>query len=185
VLTIPAGFDPHFFSSFAEESAMNTKLGPGIVPVFFAVCFTLVLLVPRLAVAQKAEDSPAPPPKNEEKAKITEAESPSVLEVAEIILAESYDPVNKAPVGAATTFDAGLGKVICYTRIKGVQETAEITHVWYYDGKTMAKVPLHIGSPNWRTYSSKNLLPSWTGKWEVRILDEGGAVLATAEFTVQ
>jgi len=164
---------------------MNTKLKPGIVPIFLAVCLTVSMLLPYLAVAQRSEDSPTPPTKTEDKATEAEVESQSVLEVAEIILAESYDLVNKAPVGAAVTFSADLGQVICFTRIKGAKEPAEITHVWYYDGKTMAKVPLHIGSSNWRTYSSKKLLPSWTGQWEVRILDESGAVLATAEFTVQ
>ena len=60
-----------------------------------------------------------------------------------------------------------------------------VTHAWYHEGKTMARVDLTVGSENWRTWSSKSYLPSWTGSWEVKVLDTDGMVLGAAEFEVK
>jgi hypothetical protein len=49
----------------------------------------------------------------------------------------------------------------------------------------MAHVELTVGSPDWRTVSSKSLLPDWTGEWEVRVLDAAGNLLRTESFTVE
>jgi hypothetical protein len=107
------------------------------------------------------------------------------LQVAEIATGLDYDPIHKAPVDTASVFAADVEKVICFTRIEGAASPTQITHVWYHEGQIKAQVKLNIGSPNWRTYSSKRLLPTWTGQWEVKVLDGTGTVLATAAFTVQ
>jgi len=107
------------------------------------------------------------------------------LRVAEIVMAQSYDPVAKAPVDTASTFPADIGQVVCFTRVVGARIPVQITHVWYHEGKTKAKVRLPVGSSSWRTFSRKNILPAWTGRWEVKVLDGNGAVLATTSFTVR
>ena len=154
---------------------MIAKLKPGYLVLSALMVLTLILLLPRQGAAQTTGETAAQP-------EVTPLET---LQVAEIVLAKSYDSVIKAPVDTASTFTVDVGKVICYTRITGAEDSREIIHVWYHEGKTMAKVKLPIGSPNWRTYSSKNLLPSWTGKWEVKVLDESDTVLATVGFTIQ
>jgi Protein of unknown function (DUF2914) len=88
-------------------------------------------------------------------------------------------------VGKATTFAAGIEKITCLTVVKGLEAPTSVTHVWYRDGKTMARVDLNIGSSNWRTWSSKRLLPDWTGHWEVKILDSDNRVLGSADFTIE
>ncbi len=107
------------------------------------------------------------------------------LAVAEIALGHDYDTVRKAVIDTASVFAADVGKVVCYTRITGATSPTRIQHVWYHEGQSKAQVELAVGSPNWRTYSSKRLLPSWTGQWEVKVLDENSTVLATAAFTVR
>jgi hypothetical protein len=57
-----------------------------------------------------------------------------------------------------------------------------VTHRWEYQGKVMAEVKFKVGSPRWRTYSSKNLLPMWTGNWTVTVLDQDGHPLASDYF---
>ena len=48
----------------------------------------------------------------------------------------------------------------------------------------MARVSLPVRSAKWRTYSSKKIVPEWTGEWEVQVVDSAGIELAKAKFRV-
>jgi hypothetical protein len=88
-------------------------------------------------------------------------------------------------VGEAVTFPAGTDRIYCRMHMVGAQAPTTVTHAWYLEGKTMAQVELKVGSSNWRTWSSKRLLSTWTGFWEVKVLDPAGKVLATSSFTIE
>jgi len=107
------------------------------------------------------------------------------LEVVEMGFGNGYDREARALIGEQAEFPAETGTVYCRTRIVGAAEPTSVTHVWYRDGKTVAHVELTVGSPDWRTVSSKQLLPSWTGDWEVRVLDEAGNLLRAEAFVVR
>jgi hypothetical protein len=107
------------------------------------------------------------------------------LAVAEIGVGTGYDRETRLLEGEASIFPAGTPQLWCRTRITGAETPTTITHVWYHRDKTVARVDLHIGSKDWRTVSSKNLLPDWTGPWEVKILDEAGTLLESIRFTVE
>jgi hypothetical protein len=107
------------------------------------------------------------------------------LGATEFAFGRGYDRAGKAPVDTGTVFPADVGQVFCYTRIVGAAEATEVVHAWYHEGETKAKVSLPVNSASWRTYSSKLILPAWTGRWEVKILDSDGAILASRSFTVQ
>lgn len=94
------------------------------------------------------------------------------------------DVQSREVVGADTAFASSIGSVYCFTRITGVQDTATITHVWYYDDDEQARVELPVRGTNWRTWSSKTVLPSWTGRWSVDVLGPDGEVLRTEYFTI-
>ncbi len=85
---------------------------------------------------------------------------------------------------AASEFSADAGQVYCLTRVMNLDPSEMVTHAWYHEGKTMARVELKVGSADWRTWSSKRILPAWTGNWEVKVLDVNGVVLASAGFVV-
>ncbi len=110
-----------------------------------------------------------------------EAAVPSV----DIAFGTDIDREIRELVGETTVFTAGIEKITCLTRLKGLEAPTSVTHVWYRDGKTMARVDLNVASSNWRTWSSKRLLPDWTGHWEVKVLDSDGRVLGSAGFDVQ
>ncbi len=59
-------------------------------------------------------------------------------------------------------------QVFYFTHLKQLEGT-QIQHRWYYRGKEMATVTLNIGSNDWRTYSSKRLLPNWIGEWKIEV----------------
>ncbi len=104
------------------------------------------------------------------------------LDVAESAIATAV--ADRQPVDNVTTVGADVGRVYCWTRVVGAQADVEIVHVWYRGDMEMARVPLRVGSSNWRTWSSKNIEPSWTGQWRVDVEAPDGTVLESLSFTV-
>lgn len=94
------------------------------------------------------------------------------------------DVENREVVGTDSTFTNDIGTVFCYTHVTGAEDTTEIAHVWYYQDEEKARVPLEVRSSDWRTWSSKQILPAWTGEWNVRIEDAEGNVLGSSSFIV-
>jgi hypothetical protein len=107
------------------------------------------------------------------------------LSVASMAFGTGYAYETHALEGEATTFPADVAVVWCQTRIVGAAEPTTVTHVWYREGKTVARVELSVASPSYRTVSSKKILPEWTGRWEVTVLDAEGTILRTESFTVE
>jgi hypothetical protein len=107
-----------------------------------------------------------------------EAESP----VARAVVCT--DVVEREPVGEAASFDAEVGRLFCFTEIRGMEGTT-ITHAWIHEGKTRARVDLPVRSNRWRTWSTKTIAPGWTGQWQVKVLDADGIVLSSQEFVVE
>ncbi|TFG85780.1 MAG: DUF2914 domain-containing protein, partial [Gemmatimonadales bacterium] len=107
---------------------------------------------------------------------------PPVIEVA---FGMDLDRENRVLVGQAEEFGSDVERIFCLTRIRGLVSPTTVTHAWYHEGQAMARVELKVGSADWRTWSSKKILPAWTGHWEVKVLDASGKVLATSGFTVK
>jgi len=105
------------------------------------------------------------------------------LQVADGVITTAIE--NQMPVDQIESYRADFGKLYCFTRIVGAQEDTVITHVWYYQDNELARVPLSIRSSNWRTYSSKRVLPQWVGEWKVVILDEKENEIATIPFNLE
>ena len=103
------------------------------------------------------------------------------VEVADAVTCRGVQ--DREPVEPGDSFPADVGKVWCWSKIKDGKD-ATIKHIYYYEGQRKAVVELRIGSPLWRTYSSKTILPSWTGSWRVDITDEDGEVLKSLDFTI-
>ena len=94
----------------------------------------------------------------------------SQTEVAEAVIGTGV--VDRAPQGAASSFSQDVGTLYCFTRITG-------------EGQEMARVPLQIGGPDWRTWSTKRIVSEWTGSWRVDIQRSDGSVLQSVSFTIQ
>jgi len=92
------------------------------------------------------------------------------------------DIVDRMPVDSGSTFQAGTGRVACWTRVSGAAGTT-IHHVWIHNGQEFP-VPMQIGGSPWRTWSTKEIQSDWTGDWRVEVRNATGTVLATASFTI-
>jgi len=42
-----------------------------------------------------------------------------------------------------------------------------------------------VGSIDWRTFSSKRILPQYTGEWRVEIISQDGALLKKISFVLE
>ena len=129
-----------------------------------------LLLLFFLALPVFAQDETAPVP---------EAESGIGVQMAEVCL----EVEERQPVGTAERFASDVGSLACFSRITG-GEGQTIVHAWIHEGSTRARVELRVGSDSWRTWSTKQILPSWTGSWEVKIMTPEGQVLHTVAFTI-
>lgn len=103
--------------------------------------------------------------------------------VLDVVLATGVE--NRQPVGAASTFPAEVGRVYAYSRVVGAAAEGAVSHVWYYAGQVKARVELAVRSDDWRTWSSKAILPGWTGEWLVEVQGADGRVLASVPFQVE
>jgi len=93
--------------------------------------------------------------------------------------------VDRACDGIATEFPADVGKVYAHTRILGIEGGGSVTHRWMFKDKVMAETKLNIGGPDWRTWSSKNIDPFWSGDWKVEIVNNSdSAVMDILEFKI-
>lgn len=106
----------------------------------------------------------------------------SNVKVAEGVITTQI--VERAPVDELENYPAQKGQLFCFTKLVGAEGETSVTHVWLYQDKEMARVTLPVRSASWRTYSSKNILPEWSGEWKVQVLDEAGEEVAVIPFTL-
>ena len=107
------------------------------------------------------------------------------LRVSQFDFATSVDEQNRQPVDIDTVFSSNVGTVFCFTTIEGIQDSAQIVHVWYYEDQQKARIELDIKSDKWRTWSSKKIVENWTGKWRVMIEAPDGTILETRTFIIR
>jgi hypothetical protein len=91
---------------------------------------------------------------------------------------------NREPVGQGVAFPADVGQVSFYTVLEGDFGARVVAHVWVRNGEEVARVPLTVHGPRWRTWSNKTIPANWTGEWEARLENPDGTVLARAAFQV-
>ncbi len=89
---------------------------------------------------------------------------------------------DREAVDPGTSFSVSVGRLYCYSKIAGIQESTDIVHVWYFGEVERARVSLGVNPPAWRTYSSKIIQAHEIGSWRVEIFDAAGNLLETLKF---
>jgi hypothetical protein len=102
------------------------------------------------------------------------------LEASDIVVTTGIR--DRMPVDAVQSYAASVDALYCYSRITGAGKNVTISHVWYHDGREVARVALPVGSPNWRTWSKKTVPETGRGNWRVDVLDEQGRLLGSRKF---
>ena len=106
----------------------------------------------------------------------------SQLAAAEAMITTTV--MERQPADEVTNVPADIGRVYFWTRITGAEGEIQLEHVWYHGEDEMARVPLNIAAANWRTWSSKNIEPTWTGDWRVDVVAPDGSVVKSVSFSV-
>jgi hypothetical protein len=86
---------------------------------------------------------------------------------------------NREPVEVVSQLDSQSSEVFFFTELSGFAGK-RVKHRWEFGGNVMGEVMFEVGAAHWRVYSSKRLLPGWTGTWTVSVVDESGHVLHRA-----
>jgi len=143
---------------------------------------TLALLLVGLLMSSAPAQQAPPKPPAAPAAPAPPAQAPA-LSVARDAVAASV--VDREPKDPAQTFAPTTPTVYYFTVIHGAQTPTTITHRWSYKDQVTAEVKLPVEGSPWRTWSSKAMLPEWTGSWKVEAVTEAGQVLASKTFTIQ
>ncbi len=114
---------------------------------------------------------------------VSYAQDQSTMSVPEIAICTSV--ADRQPVGIDSVFSADVQQLTCFTKIVSQADQSEVSHVWFYGDKQMAKIDLQVKGPSFHTWSRKTILPSWKGEWRVEIQDQAGAVLSKISFKIQ
>ncbi len=91
---------------------------------------------------------------------------------------------DRALGGMRDTFEPDVGRLYAFSRVIGADGDTVVYHRWYYGDHLMAEVPLNVRSDNWRTWSSKSVMPQWVGEWRVVVVAEDGTVLDYVTFKI-
>jgi len=104
------------------------------------------------------------------------------LEVRDVAIGTGV--YERVPTGISSNFDTSVGKLFAFTRIVGAEGDTRVYHKWYRGDVLVADVPLNVRSGDWRTWSTKNVQPDWTGDWRVVVVSEDGSILGMVKFAV-
>jgi len=104
------------------------------------------------------------------------------LEVADGVISTAV--VNRNPVDIIERYPAAAGKVSCFTHLTGAEGVSRIFHVWYRGQQEMGRIELPVRAADWKTWSTKDMFPDWTGAWRVEVIDQDGRLLKVIPFTL-
>ncbi len=92
---------------------------------------------------------------------------------------------DRAPIGAAESFSSQVGRLWCFTDVRGATPPTEIFHRWYVGDDLVSEIPITVRAERWRCWSRKTIRPGWSGACRVEVLTEEGDLLGTAEFVLE
>jgi hypothetical protein len=149
-----------------------------------ALCLATSLLAAGGAAATETEQSATPPAKAQEMAPQQTAPTPSTTPSGSVDRSALTSAIiEREPQDDLREVGIDQGKIFYFTEVHDMPG-GTVVHRWEHGGEVVAEVPFEIGGTRWRTYSSKDLMPGWTGAWTVSTLDPAGRVLDTQSFTV-
>jgi hypothetical protein len=105
------------------------------------------------------------------------------MAISEIAVCEEVQ--ERVPVGEADAFPSEIGQLWCFTRVQNAEAPTQIFHRWYVGDNLVDEIAINVGSEHWRCWSTKTILPNWTGDCRVEILTEEGDVIMTKEFVLE
>ena len=88
---------------------------------------------------------------------------------------------DREPIDLVSSITTDERKIFYFSELKDMTGQ-RVVHRWSYQDREMAQVTFDVGGPRWRVWSSKNLLPGWSGIWQVDVIDADGNIVQTDLF---
>jgi hypothetical protein len=132
------------------------------------------------AQTEEAPETPAPA-----RTETAEAAAPAPGDMAISQIAICEDVQERTPIGEADSFSNEIGRLWCFTRVQHAEAPTQIFHRWYVGDEMVEEIAINVRGESWRCWSTKSILPSWTGECRVEILTEEGDVISTKTFLLE
>ncbi|NNE64136.1 MAG: DUF2914 domain-containing protein [Gammaproteobacteria bacterium] len=92
---------------------------------------------------------------------------------------------DREPVIAVDSINSSaFSSISFFTELNDLQGQT-ITHQWVFNDKVMFEKSFEVNGARWRVWTSKTLLPGWTGTWTVKVLDADRSELVSKTFEYQ
>ena len=92
---------------------------------------------------------------------------------------------NREPVIMVDSIDSNSYTSISFFTELNDLSGHNVTHQWTHNDKVMFEKTFEVRNARWRVWTSKTLIPSWTGAWTVNVLDDDRTVLVSNSFEYQ
>ena len=97
----------------------------------------------------------------------------------------TIDIDNREPVAMVESIDSSTNNSISFFTEVNNMSGETITHQWTHQDKVKFEKTFEVKSARWRVWTSKTLIPSWTGTWTVNVLDNERTILTSKSFEYQ
>ena len=92
---------------------------------------------------------------------------------------------NREPVLMVDSIDSSAYTSISFFTELNDLSGHNVTHQWTHNDQVMFEKTFEVKDSRWRIWTSKTLIPSWTGTWTVNVLDDDRTLLASNSFEYQ
>ena len=89
---------------------------------------------------------------------------------------------DREPVAKVDSIDSKISNSISFFTEINNMSGQTVTHQWTHHDKVMFEKTFEVKAARWRVWTSKTLIPSWTGTWTVNVLDNERVLLASKSF---
>jgi len=89
---------------------------------------------------------------------------------------------DREPLAMVDSIDSKTSNSISFFTEVNNMSGQTVTHQWTHHDKVMFEKTFEVKATRWRVWTSKTLIPSWTGTWTVNVLDNERVLLASKSF---
>ena len=104
-------------------------------------------------------------------------------EVSRALFATGID--NREPVATVDSLDSSTPRSVTFFTELNDLSGHTVTHQWLHKDKVMFEKSFEVKAQRWRVWTSKTLIPNWSGTWTVNVLDAEQTLLASKSFEYQ
>ena len=90
----------------------------------------------------------------------------------------------RMPFGVDSAFGQLTERIYCWSAVAGVEDTLTVFHIWNFEGKEQARVPIKITGSYFRAYSFQTIDSEQIGNWTVYIVDRNANLLGMSKFRI-